>query len=513
MVLPMIREQSARSLLEVSGIWKSFNGVPALRDVDIAFAPGTIHALLGENGAGKSTSMNIAGGLLRPDAGRVLVDGREHQIRTPRDALALGIGMVHQNLRLIGDFTVAETIHLGWDETPRIVSHKSMQAGCEEQLARVGTEIDARALVRTLSMAERQQVAIVRALSRGARILILDEPTSLLAPPEADKLAEIARRLADSGTAIVFISHKLPEVLALADTITVMRGGSVVASGPCSDFDAGRLTRLMVGGEIAAAPIPAGRPSGEVALECRDLTVTDDHGRDAVNAVSLALRAGEIVGVAAVSGNGQRELAEALAGVRPTRGGEILVRGTTIDRAGARDFISAGVGYLPDDPEVGLPPATDIAAGALMRAALRPPVRRGALLSRRRGAEFVERLLGEAGLAKVDPNRRAATLSGGQAQRIMFRRELESGKLALITMHPTRGLDVGASRAVHRMLADARDRGTAILLVSEDLDELLDLSDRVNVIFAGRLVGSLSRTEFDRARIGAWMAGLEPAPA
>jgi simple sugar transport system ATP-binding protein len=497
--------------LLLSGVWKRFGNVVALRDVDFAVQAGTVHALLGENGAGKSTSMSIASGLLRPDAGSVSIRGEQRRLRTPRDAVELGIGMVHQDLRLVEDFTVAENVHLGWLQTPRIVSAQQMVERCTDLLERFGMQIDPGAQLWRLSMAERQQVAILRALSRGASVLILDEPTSLLAPPEAERLATVIRRIRDDGAAIVFISHKLPEVLALADTITVMRGGSVVASGDRSSFEGAQLAELMVGGEVGPSPEPARRPRGGPVLECRGLVVADDHGRSALDQLDLTLHAGEVLGVAGVSGNGQRELAEAMAGIRPAKRGAILINGKPVAAGGAGRFISAGVGFMPDDPGVGLPPALEVGTAVLMRASRRRPVRVGPWHSPRRGADFVRRLLESADLGDVDPRRRAATLSGGQAQRLIFRRELENGKLAIIAMHPSRGLDVAATGQVRRMLAEARDAGAGILLVSEDLNELLELSDRVQVLYAGKIAGALTRAEFDRGQIGKWMAGLERA--
>lgn len=496
-----------RPLVELQGIVKTFPGVVANAGIDFAVGPGEVVALLGENGAGKSTLMSVLAGLYRPDAGTILVDGRPAAFRSPRDAIAAGIGMVHQHFRLIDAFTVIENMLLGW-HTPRFRLNARAEADRVEQMAlRHGLAIDARAKVWQLSVGERQRVEILKMLYRDARVLVLDEPTAVLTPQEVRLLFAAIRRIAGEGRAVVFISHKLDEVLAIADRIVVLRGGRVVGEARPDETTPRALAQLMVGHEVDAGQRPAG-PPGAVVLALDRVHALGDRGHLALRLDRLEVRAGEIVGVAGVAGNGQRELAEVIAGLRQPAAGRLLMDGDDITRLDPRGRWARGIAYIPEDRlGEGLIPSFTITENAALRDYALPPLSRGPFFSRREARARALAIIERFQVRATDADARVRTLSGGNQQRLLVGRETAATPRVLIAMHPTRGLDIDATAALHRIFLELRRAGVAILLISESLDELFSLSDRVAVMHRGRVVGERAAGTATREEIGLMMAG------
>jgi ABC-type uncharacterized transport system ATPase subunit len=485
-------------------IRKAFPETVALHGVSFEARPGEVHALLGENGAGKTTLMNILAGLYQPDDGVIWLGGQRRRWRSPAQAIAAGIGMVHQHFKLVLPLTVHENLLLGMSG-PLWLDRR--RAGRVAALAREhGLAVDPMAPVWQLSMGERQRVELLRLIARDARVLILDEPTSVLAPQESQGLFGTLRSLARSGRTVIFISHKLEEVVRAADRITVMRGGRAVATLAARETGAAELAALMVGREIVQAR-PSSSARGGETLAMDGVTVPGDRRPLAVRGVTLAVHAGEILGIAGIAGNGQRELAEALAGLRPIASGTVRLAGRRIERAAVRERIRAGLALIPEDRlRTGLVAEMAAADNLILKSYRRPPLSRHGVLSPGAVRRHAEAALRRFSLA-VPPHAPVRVLSGGTLQRLLLARELAEDPRAIIAMSPTRGLDVGAAADVHRALIDAQRRGAATLLVSEDLDELLLLADRLAVMHDGRIVAVLGRTEFDRPRIGLLMAG------
>jgi simple sugar transport system ATP-binding protein len=493
------------------GITKRFPGVVANDGVDFEAAAGEVHALLGENGAGKSTLSNILTGLYRPDEGEILVDGKPVQFGSPRDALDAGISMVHQHFRLVARFTVAENVLLGdhrregraFRLRPRLI-----EARVEELGRRYGLAVDPRAHVWQLSMGEQQRVEILRALYHDARILILDEPTAVLTPQEAELLFETLREMAADGRTVIFISHKLHEVKAVSDRVTVLRGGRVVSTVTAADATPRSLAELMVGHVLGEGARAEARAPGEVVLGLEDLWADGDRGGAAVRGVSLTVRAGEIVAIAGVAGNGQRELAETIAGIRPPTGGMVRVAGKVLRPGDPRAAIAAGVAYVPEDRlGTGLAPSVSIASNFVLKSYRGPPASTGPLLRLRRIRERALELIRRYRIAAPGPSAPVRLLSGGNLQKVVLAREFSGRPKVLVAASPTRGLDVGAIESVHTYLRDATTAGLGILLLSEDLDEILTLADRIAVVYEGELLGETARADASVEEIGLLMAG------
>ena len=477
--------------ITATGIVKRFPGVVANDDVDFELRAGEVHALLGENGAGKSTLMNILAGLYSPDEGEIRVDGKPSAFRSPRDAIAAGIGMVHQHFALVPSMTVTENVILGLDR-PRFNLDLARFDDEVRQIAQsVGLYVDPRARIWQLSVGEQQRVEILKLLYRGARILILDEPTAVLAPQEIDELFTTLRSMTAAGRSVVFISHKLGEVLAIADRITVMRRGHVTAAGvPAAGATKEDLARLMVGRAVLERIRRTEREPGEMVLEVRDVEAANDRGLPALRGASLQIRAGEIVGLAAVAGNGQAELAEVVTGLRACRG-SVRMNGEEIANRSPGHAIRRGVGHVPEDrTSVGSAPNLSLTDNAIMKRYREGPIARGWLLHRPAAASLAERLRDEYQIAAPSVESEARLLSGGNLQRLILAREIERKPGLLVAVQPTRGLDVGAIEMVHQLLLDRRAEGAAVLLISEELDELLALADRIDVMYEGRIVGS-----------------------
>jgi general nucleoside transport system ATP-binding protein len=498
--------------VQMRGITKRFPGVVANDGVDFEAAAGEVHALLGENGAGKSTLSNILTGLYRPDEGEIFLYGRRVEFHAPRDALEAGIGMVHQHFRLVEPFTVAENVVLG-DHRGEGRAFRLRRRAIERRVAdlskRYGLAVDPRARIWQLSLGEQQRVEILKALYREARVLILDEPTAVLTPQEAEVLFETLREMAAEGRTVIFISHKLHEVKAVADRVTVLRGGRAIATADAAEATPRSLAALMVGRELAGAgATAAARAPGTVVLELESVWAAGDRGGAAVRDVSLVVRGGEIVAVAGVAGNGQRELAETVAGIRSPTQGTVRVGGKTLRRGDPRAAIGAGVAYVPEDRlGTGVAPSISIASNLALKSYRERSVSRGPLLRLRRIRDRAIELIRRYRIAAPGPASPARLLSGGNLQKVVLAREFSAVPKLLVAASPTRGLDVGAIETVHEYLRDAAGEGVAILLISEDLDEILTLADRIAVMYEGAIVGDTSRAEASVEEIGLLMAG------
>jgi len=499
------------------GITKRFPGVVANDRVDFEASEGEVHALLGENGAGKSTLSNILTGLYHPDEGEILLGDSHVTFASPRDALDAGICMVHQHFRLVAPFTVAENVILGdhRGEGKRLLVHpRRIERRVAELGKRYRIAVDPRARIWQLSLGEQQRVEILKALYREARILILDEPTAVLTPQEAGSLFETLRVMASEGRTIIFISHKLHEVMAVSDRVTVLRGGKNVATVETSGATPRSLASLMVGREVATA----GRVErvsgaiGEPVLEVHDLWAPGDRGGDAVRGVSLTVRGGEVVAIAGVAGNGQRELAETVTGMRAALRGSVRVDGRPLRLGDPRAAISVGVAHVPEDRlHTGVAPSLPIASNVVLKSYRGRAASRGPLLRLRAIRDHAAALIKRYDVRGGGPELPARQLSGGNLQKVVLAREFEGQPRVLVVASPTRGLDVAAIESVHGYLRQAADAGVGVLLISEDLDEILALADRIAVLYEGMVVGEVDAASATVDELGLLMAGGSPA--
>ncbi|HST19006.1 MAG TPA: ABC transporter ATP-binding protein [Gaiellaceae bacterium] len=494
------------------GITKRFPGVVANDGVDFEAVEGEVHALLGENGAGKSTLSNILTGLYHPDEGEILLGGKPVAFASPREAIDAGICMVHQHFRLVAPFTVAENVILGdhrgegkkFMVHPRRVERRVAELGERYRIA-----VDPGARIWQLSLGEQQRVEILKALYREARILILDEPTAVLTPQEADSLFETVRVMAAEGRTIVFISHKLHEVSAVSDRVTVLRGGKTVATVETKGATPRSLASLMVGRDVADIErIARERWDGGIVLEAANLSAIGDRGTPALRDVSLTLRAGEILGIAGVAGNGQRELAEVVTGLRAPSGGTVTVDGKRLRSGSARAAIRAHVSHVPEDRlHTGVAPSLSIASNSVLKTYRGSRFRWGPLLRLRTIRDHADRLIRLYDVRGGGPDLPARQLSGGNLQKVVLAREFDGQPKVLVVASPTRGLDVAAIETVHSHLRTAASGGVGVLLISEDLDEILALSDRIAVLYEGAIVGEVAAEGASVDEIGLLMAG------
>ncbi|MGE5573159.1 MAG: ABC transporter ATP-binding protein [Bacteroidota bacterium] len=494
----------------------TFPGVVANDDVSIDVYPGEILALLGENGAGKTTLMNVLYGLYRPDSGEIRIGGKPVGIGDPSDAINLGIGMVHQHFMLISPFTVAENIVLGTEPVGAGGALDMARAvrDVKDLSAKYGLAVDPGARVETISVGMQQRVEILKALYRGARVLILDEPTAVLTPQEVDELAAIMRNLTSQGKSVIFITHKLKEVMAISDRVTVLRRGRVVGTVPTRETTPEDLARMMVGRDVVLSVDKGPASAGDVVLRVEDIHVKGTRGLPALKGVSFDVRAGEIVGIAGIEGNGQSELVEALTGLRKVVSGRISVEGRDITNRPPRDVIGQGVAHIPEDRQRrGLILSFSIAENLILERYHRPPFARGINLDFGQVRAYARKVISEFDVRTPDENVRVGSLSGGNQQKVVVARELSLEPRLLIASQPTRGLDVGAIEFVHRRLVAQRDAGKAILLVSLELDEIMSLADRILVLYEGRIVGSMRAAEATEQEIGFLMAGGRWTPA
>ncbi len=496
------------SLLELSGITKRFPGVVANDHVDFDLVKGEVHALLGENGAGKSTLMNILYGLYHPDEGEIRLNGQPLRIDSPRAAIDSGIGMVHQHFMLIPVMTVAENIVLGVEpHNGPFLDLDTAEERVRELSQRFGLAVRPEARIDSISVGMQQRVEILKALFRGADILILDEPTAVLTPQEAEELFAIVRSLQAEGKSIIFISHKLGEVLAIADRITVLRRGKAIETIPRAGATEEGLARLMVGREVLLRVEKKPAEPGEPLLTVENLRVREDRGLECIRGISFEVRAGEIVGIAGVDGNGQSELIEAITGLRKPESGRIVARGRDMTGEGARECLEAGLGHIPEDRQLrGLVLDFTLAENIALHDFREPPDSKWGWLFPKRIIARAKKLLTEFDVRGGGPQTPASALSGGNQQKVVVAREVSRDPSILVAAQPTRGLDVGAIEFVHRRLVAEQDEGRAILLVSFELDEILSLSDRILVLYEGRIVGEYGR-DVSEEELGIAMTG------
>jgi general nucleoside transport system ATP-binding protein len=503
----------AETAIELIGIEKSFGAVRANRDIHLEVARGTIHGIIGENGAGKSTLMSILYGFYQADSGEIRVGGKPTVIRTPNDAIAVGIGMVHQHFMLVENFTVLENVILGAEGEALL---KTSIAKARSELDRLereyGLEVDPDAIIEELPVGLQQRVEILKALYRGAEILILDEPTGVLTPAEADHLFRILSQLKQQGKTIVLITHKLREIMAITDNVSVMRQGTMVATRETRKTTVEELAELMVGRRVLLRVEKGEAKPGDVKLSVRDLTVKDSRGVTMVDNVSFDVRAGEIVGIAGVAGNGQSELIEAIAGVRKAESGSVMLDGTPIHVTGGADpgeLRDRGLAHVPEDRhQVGLVLAFEQNENSILGYHDDPQYLSGPFLNIDAIRDNAKDKIGKYDIRPADCRLKTANFSGGNQQKIVLAREIEQDPGVLIVGQPTRGVDVGAIEFIHKRLIAMRDQGKAVLLISVELDEIRSLSDRILVMFAGRVVGERG-PEATEGELGLLMAGVE----
>src|SRR5437763_8874188 len=504
----MERRSVSGMQLELKGITKRFGSLVANDGISLSVSPGQVHALLGENGAGKSTLMNVLYGLLQPAEGEILLEGKKVQFTSPKDAIAAGIGMVHQHFMLVPVFTVAENVTLGMEETrpSGLLDRRRTRRDVHELSRRYGLDIDPDALVENLPVGIQQRVEIVKALVRNAKVLILDEPTAVLTPAETEDLFRIIRQLKDGGTSIVFISHKLREVQAIADTITVLRRGAVAGDKPPTATE-DELAAMMVGRNVQLRVSKTEAKPGPAVLDVDGLTVADETGRVWVHDMSFQVREGEILGVAGVQGNGQTEPCEALMGLRPTAAGQVSLNGRDLTRATPAQRLRAGVAYVPEDrQEDGLIGAFSVAGNLVLDAYNQPPFASGIRRNLHAIAQNAATRVKEFDVRTTSAQTPVGTLSGGNQQKVILARELGHEHKVLIASQPTRGLDVGSIEFVHRRIVEQRDAGVAELIVSAALDDIYALADRDAVLYEGRITGFRPPT-VPAEELGRLMAG------
>jgi simple sugar transport system ATP-binding protein len=495
-------------------IVKRFPGVLACDHVNFDVKAGEVHALLGENGAGKSTLMKILYGLYRQDEGEIRMNGRTVEINTPNDAIDLGIGMIHQHFMLVETLTVTENVALGLDSSRGpLLDLDRVEARIRELSKAYGLQVNPKAPVWTLAVGERQRVEIIKALYRGAALLILDEPTAVLTPQEVDELFVTLRQMARDGHSLIFISHKLHEVVDLSDRISVLRNGRLIDSVVNVGVTRNELARMMVGREVLldrkrGAPVDA-EISARVGLALEGVTALGIVGQKALDNVSLEVQAGEILGVAGVSGNGQRELAEAIAGLRPIESGRIVKSGQDVTAWSPARRTAAGLAYIPEERmHDGVIQAFSVADNMVLQDHTRPPFSRSIFLDFKAIAQVSRQLVDEYRVKTPSIDTPVKSLSGGNIQKLILARELARDPDVLIAAQPTRGVDIGATEYIHQRLLKQRSEGTATLLISEDLDEVLALSDRIAVIYEGRIMGIVNRDETNAEELGLMMAGV-----
>jgi ABC-type uncharacterized transport system ATPase subunit len=481
-------------IVEMRGIVKRFPGVLANDHVDFELKRGEIHGLLGENGAGKSTLMNVLAGLYKQEAGTIFVNGEAKVFSSPRDAIRAGIGMVHQHFMLVPSQTVTENILLGLDEPRFFLKLPEYDARIAELGERFGLKVDPRAKIWQLSVGEQQRVEILKMLYRGVNVLIMDEPTAVLAPQEIEGLFETLRAMVAQGKSVIFISHKLQEVSEIADRVSVLRRGVATASGvPSKGISRQELARLMVGRDVIFSIDKKPAQPGEVVLDVRDIYAENDKGLPALRGVSLNVRAGEIVGVAGVAGNGQSELSEVISGMRECKQGEVKLAGSTVSNRSTLYGIQRGMAYVPEDrTHVGSAPNLSMTDNVIMKKYRTSPILKRGLLDMQAATDLATELKEAYDIIVPDVSTPVRLLSGGNLQRVILAREISGLPAFMVAVQPTRGLDVGAIEGVHRLLLAQREVGAAVLLVSEELEELLSLSDRVYVIYEGRIMGEVA---------------------
>ncbi len=499
--------QNTDLVVEMRGIVKQFPGVIANDHVDFDMQRGEIHALLGENGAGKSTLVNILTGLYRQDVGLIRVNGKEVKFSSPGDAINVGIGMVHQHFMLVPSQTVTENILIGLDQPRFRMNLQQYEHEVSELGQRFGLNVDPRAKIWQLSVGEQQRVEILKVLYRGAQILILDEPTAVLAPQEINVLFDTLHSMVRDGKSVVFISHKLHEVMEISDRITILRKGKVTAAGlHTKDVTQQELAKLMVGRDVEFAVEKQVQQPGEIVLEVENVHAENDKRLPALQGISFVVRSGEILGLAGVAGNGQRELAQVLSGLRKCQVGVVKLNGKIISNTPVKNAINKGVAYIPEDrTHVGSAPNLSVTDNVIMKNYRRPPIAKGWIINDDAATDFAKGLKDSYEISVPTVETPVRLLSGGNLQRVILAREFSGEPVLIVAVQPTRGLDVGAIEGVHRLLLAQREAGSAILLISEELEELFALSDRITVIYEGQFMGEMEEGDIDT--IGLMMTG------
>ncbi len=503
-------------VLELRNITKAFPGVLANDHINLDLNEGEIHCLLGENGAGKTTLMNILYGLYRPDEGEIYVRGEKVEIRTPNDAIALGIGMVHQHFMLVPVMTVTENVMIGVEEKRYgLFLDRAKVAARIRDLSRLyGLEVDPQAYIKDLPVGIQQRVEIIKILYRQANILILDEPTAVLTPQEVEGLFKVLRSLVAGGKSIIFITHKLREVMTLADRITVLRNGRTVGTVTPSEVTPEQLAAMMVGREVSLTVSKQEAQPTEPALEVKDLYVADERGHLVVRGVSFDVKQGEVLGIAGVQGNGQTELVYALTGLLPIQAGEVRLLGEVIKHASPRAILERGVAHIPEDRQRhGLILSFPIHDNLVLCTYYQPPFARGLRLQEKAIYENAQKLITQFDVRTPGIFVPSSSLSGGNQQKVIVAREFSRPIRLLIASQPTRGLDVGSIEYIHRRILEKRDQGTAILLVSSELDEIMALSDRIAVMYRGQIVDIVPAAQASKEYLGLLMAGIHPDEA
>ena len=495
-------------VLEMRGVTKRFPGVIANKDIDLKLYEGEVLALLGENGAGKSTLMNVLVGLYRQDDGEIYLRGKKVEIHSPNDAAELGIGMVHQNFKLVRTMTVAENIILGLKDLEFIPDIQEVSRKIRELSEKYHLEVDPSAYVWQLSVGEQQRVEILKLIYRGAEILILDEPTAVLTPQEAEELEGVLDILTSEGKSAIFITHKMDEVMEFSDRVIVLQKGKLIATKDTSTTSAKELAKLMVGREVLFRLQKESCQPGETVLSLEDVQVKDERGLPALQGVSLSIRSGEILGIAGVAGNGQGYLAQVVTGLKNPDRGKVYLNGQDVTHSSPLGMIKAGVSHIPAD-RIGMGAVGNMAVqdNLAMKGYRNEPISQKGILRPKRITLFAKRMIDLFKIMTPTPATRIKFLSGGNIQKTILAREIDSCEGLLVAVYPTRGLDVGATESVRKMLIEQRDKGLGVLLVSEDLDELISVSDRIAVMFNGQVMGIVPSEEADDERLGLMMAG------
>lgn len=496
-------------VIEMRNITKRFGDVIANENVNLSLYPGEIHALLGENGAGKSTLMNVLTGIYRPNSGEIYYHGKKVSIKSPKQAVDMGIGMVHQHFRLIPPLSVAENVFLYMPDCKKILRQKEMEEAIDACSREFHLEVDPSAKVWQLSVGEQQRVEIIKLLYRGADILILDEPSAVLTAQEAVEMFKVLRKMADSGKSVIIISHKMNEVMQNADRITVLKGGRVEDTMEAADATIDRLTKAVVG-EREFVPQVRQRHtlSDDVVLKAEGLSVKNDKGLEAVKNVSFTIRAGEIFGIAGVAGNGQKELTEAVAGLRKIQKGKVTVKGEDLTSLSIRKHIDKGISFIPEDRlSMGLVPSLDMTDNIILKHFGSEKFSRRGILKKKSMDETAVSYIERYDIKTAGIHSPVGLMSGGNQQKLLIAREVNGNPSLLVASYPVRGLDIGATEAIHKILLEESARGTAILLVSEELDEIFQMADRIGVMCDGNMMAVLDRENADYETIGRLMSG------
>lgn len=507
-------EKMTAPILQMKNITKTFGSVKANRNVDLSVYPGEIHALLGENGAGKSTLMNILTGIYRPDDGEIWFKGKRRDIHSPKDAVALGIGMVHQHFRLIPTLTVAENVFLYAGKRSFFLHREDMEKAIRDCSSRYSLQVSPEAYVWQLSVGEQQRVEIIKLLYQGAEVLILDEPSAVLTPQEAQSMFNTLRTMAESGKAVIVISHKMNEVMTNADRITVLKNGMVEDTMPASEATIERLTKAVVGDR----PLPE-KPSatqedrqktlsGEPVFVMEEVSAMNDRGLPALKHISLSIRPGEIFGIAGVAGNGQRELSEVIAGLRPVTEGQLLINGKDVSKASVKEHIREGIAFIPEDRlHTGLVPGLSFMDNIVLKSFESPRYGSHNILQRQNMREDSEAYAQKYDIRHGGLDLPVGLMSGGNQQKLLFAREVSGDPKLIVAAYPVRGLDIGAAESIRGILREQSRKGAAVVLISEELEEIFNLSDRVGVLCDGELMGIRSIGETDYQEIGRMMSG------